>query len=179
MKLRSLSEGSMLGGSVAFDPSRIVCSTKKSFIKGVLSASSVWTTSSSQSGGIDVVLFGLIKCLSVFHQPCGPVSLFLSFAANLSITDCFALRISAVVMFQVCLYFSKSSGRFVFLYLLYKRLRFLIIFFISHVSQGGSDLHISIVLFGMCCFASAVIRSIIFFAYASISLSFKSSKLVS
>ena len=50
--------------------------------------------SSLQSGGIDVVLFGLIKCLSVFHQSRGPVSLtlvFFSFAANLSITDCFAL----------------------------------------------------------------------------------------
>ena len=63
-----------------------------------------------------MVLFGLIKCLRVFHQLRGPVSVFLSFAANLSITDCFALRISAVVMFRVCLYFSKSAGRFVFLY---------------------------------------------------------------
>ena len=122
-----------------------------------------------------MVLFGLIKCFSVFHQSRGPVSVFLSFAANLSITDCFALRISAVVMFRVCLYFSKSAGRFVFLYFLYKRLRFLIIFFISHVSQWGSDWRILIVLFGMCCLASAVIRSIMFFAYASISLLFKSS----
>ena len=169
----------MLGGSVAFDLSRIVCSTKKSFIKDALSASSVWTMSSLQSGGIDEVLFGLIKCLRVFHQSRGPVSVFLSFAANLSITDCFALRISAVVMFRVCLYFSKSAGRFVFLYFLYKRLRFLIIFFISHVNQGGSDWRILIVLFGMCCFASAVIRSIMLFAYAFISLSFKSSQLVS
>ena len=40
-----------------------------------------------------------------------------------------------MVMFRVCLYFSKSAGRFVFLYFLYKRLHFLIIFFISHVSQ--------------------------------------------
>ena len=118
-----------------------------------------------------MVLFGLIKCLRVFRQSRGPVSVFLSFPANLSITDCFALRISAVVMFRVCLYFSKSAGRFVFLYFLYKRLRFLIIFFISHVNQGGSDWRILIVLFGMCCFASAVIRSIMFFAYASISLS--------
>ena len=109
-----------------------------------------------------MVLFGLIKCLRVFHQSRGPVSVFLSFAANLSITDCFALRISAVVMFRVCLYFSKSAGRFVFLYFLYKRLRFLIIFFISHVNQGGSDWRILIVLFGMCCFASVVIRSIMF-----------------
>ena len=54
-----------------------------------------------------MVLFGLIKCLSVFHQSRGPVSVFLSFAASLTITDCFALRISAVVMFRVCLYFSK------------------------------------------------------------------------
>ena len=126
----------MLGGSVAFVSSRIVCSTKKSFIKDALSASSVWTMSSLQSGGIDVVLFGLIKCLSVFHQSRGPVSVLLSFAANLSITDCFALRILAVVMFRVCLYFSKSAGRFVFLYFLYKRLCFPLIFFISHVSQG-------------------------------------------
>ena len=169
----------MLGGSVAFDSSRIVCSTKKSIIKDALSASSVWTMLSLQSGGIDVVLFGLIKCLSVFAQSRGPVSVFLSFAGNLSITDCFALRISAVVMFQVCLYFSKSAGRFVFLYFLYKRLRFLIIFFISHVSQGGSDWRIFTVLFGMCCFDSAVIRSIMFFAYASISLSFENSQLVS
>ena len=36
------------------------------------------------------------------------------------------------------------------------------IFFISHVSQRGSDWRILIVLFGMCCFASAVIRSIMF-----------------
>ena len=135
MELRLFSGGSMLGGSVAFDSSRIVCSTKKSFITDALSASSVWTMSSLQSGGIDVVLFGLIKCLSVFHQSRGPVSVFLSFAANLSSTVCFALRISAVVMFRVCLYFSKSAGRFVFLYFLYS-LRFLIIFFISHVSQG-------------------------------------------
>ena len=77
------------------------------------------------------------------------------------------------------MYFSKSAGRFVFLYFLYKRLRLLIIFFISHVNQGGSDWRIFIVLFGMCCFASVVIRSIMFFAYASISLSFKSSQLVS
>ena len=86
-----------------------------------------------------MVLFGLIKYLRVFHQSRGPVSVFLSFAANLSITDYFALRFSAVVMFRVCLYFSKSAGRFVFLYFLYKRLRFLVIFFISHVNQGGSD----------------------------------------
>ena len=33
----------MLGGSVAFDSSRIVCSTKKSLIKDALSAYSVWT----------------------------------------------------------------------------------------------------------------------------------------
>ena len=52
-----------------------------------------------------MVLFGLIKCLSVFHQSRGPVSVLFSFAANLSITDCFALWISAVVMFQICLYF--------------------------------------------------------------------------
>ena len=90
----------MLGNSVAFDLSRIVCSTKKTFTKDALSASSVWTMSSLQSGGIDAVLFGLIKCLSVFHQPRGPVPVFLNFAANLSITDCFALRISAVVMFK-------------------------------------------------------------------------------
>ena len=38
-----------------------------------------------------------------------------------------------MVMFRVCLYFSKSVGRSVHLYFLYKR----IIFFISHVSQGG------------------------------------------
>ena len=102
---------------------------------------------------------------------------FFSFTANLSITDCFALWISAVVMFRVCLYFLKSAGHFVFLYFLYKRLRFLIIFFISHVSQAGSDWRILIILFGICCFASAVIRSITFFAYASISLFFKSSQL--
>ena len=90
----------------------IVCSSKKSFIKDTLSASSVWTMSSLQNGGIDVVLFGFIKCLSVFHQSRGPVSLFLSFAANLSITDCFALRISAVVMFRVCLYLFISNLRF-------------------------------------------------------------------
>ena len=134
MELRLFSGGSMLGGSEAFVSSRIVCSTKKSFIIDALLASSVWTMSSLQSGGIDVVLFGLIKCLTVFHQSPGPVSVFLSFAANLSITDCFSLRISAVVMFRVYLYFSKSAGRFVFLYFLYKRLRFLIFFFISHVS---------------------------------------------
>ena len=45
-----------------------------------------------------MVLFGLIKCLSVFHQSRGPVSVFLNFAANLSITDCFAFRI------QLCLF---------------------------------------------------------------------------
>ena len=90
------------------------------------------------------------------------MSVFLSFTANLSITDCFALRISAVVMFRVCLYFAKSAGCFVFLYFLYKRLRFFINFFISHVSQGGSDWRILIVLFGMCCVASAVIQSIMF-----------------
>ena len=61
------------------------------------------------------------------------------------------------------MYFYKSAGRFVFLYFLYKRLRFLIIVFISRVSQGGSDWRILIVLFGMCCFASTVIRSIMFF----------------
>ena len=107
------------------------------------------------------------------------MSVFLSLAANLSITVCFALQISAVVMFRACLYFSKSGGRFVFLYFLYRRVPFLIIFFISHVSQGGSDWRILIVLFEMCCFASAVIRSIMFFAYASISLSFESSQFVS
>ena len=89
-----------------------------------------------------------------------------------------------MVIFRVCLYFSKSMGRSVHLYFLYKRLHFLIIFFISHVSQGGggegSVCRISIVLFGICCFASAVIRSIMgFFAYASVSFSFKSSQLVS
>ena len=147
MELRLFSGGgSMLGGSVAFVSSRIVCSTKKSFIVDTLLASSEWTMSSLQSGRIDVVVFGLIKCLSVFHQSRGPVSVFLSFAAILSITDCFASRISAVVMFRVGLYFSKSAGRFVFLYFLYKRLRFLIIF-ISLVSQGRSDWRILIVLF--------------------------------
>ena len=44
MELRLFSEGPMLGGSVVFDSSRIVCSTKKSFIKDALSASSVWTS---------------------------------------------------------------------------------------------------------------------------------------
>ena len=83
-----------------------------------------------------MVLFGLIKFISVFHQSRGPVSAFLSFAANLSITDCFALRISAGTMLRVRLYFSKSAGCFVFLYFLYKHLRFLMFFFISHVSQG-------------------------------------------
>ena len=153
----------MLGGSVAFDSSRIVCSTKKSFIKDALSASSVWTMSSLQSGGIDVVLFGLIKCLRVFHQSRGPVSVFLSFAANLSITDCFALRISAVVMFRVCLYFRSQRVVLFSCIFCINVLRFLIIFFISHVNQGGSDWRILIVLFGMCCFASAMIRSIMFF----------------
>ena len=43
---------------------------------------------------------------------------------------------------------------------------------------GGSDLRILIVLFRICCFASAMIRSLMFFAYASISLSFTSSQLV-
>ena len=75
--------------------------------------------------------------------------------------------------------FFEVSWSFCFLVFLYKRLRFLIIFLNSHVSKEGSDWRILIVLFGMCCFASAVIRSIIFFAYASISLSFKSSQLVS
>ena len=37
-----------------------------------------------------------------------------------------------MVMFRVCLYFSKSVGRSVHLYFLYKR----IIFFISHVIVG-------------------------------------------
>ena len=83
MELKLFSEGSMLGGSEAFVSSIIVCSTKKSFIIDALSASSVWTMSSLQSGGIDVVLFGLSKCLSVFHQSRGPVSVFLSFDANL------------------------------------------------------------------------------------------------
>ena len=36
MELRLFSGGLMLGGSVAFDSSRIVCSTKKSFIKDAL-----------------------------------------------------------------------------------------------------------------------------------------------
>ena len=58
MELRLFSGVSMLGGSVAYDSSRIVCSTKKSFIKDTLLASSVRTISSLQSGGIDVVLFG-------------------------------------------------------------------------------------------------------------------------
>ena len=70
----------------------------------------------------------MFKC---FHQSRGPVSVFLSFAANLSIADCLALQISAVVMFRVCLYFSKSTGRFVFLYFMYKRLHFLY-FFLFH-----------------------------------------------
>ena len=83
MELRLFSRGSMLGGSVAFDLSRIVCSTKKSFIKDALSASSMWTMSSLQSGGIDVVLFGLIKFLSVFHQSRGPVSVFLSIQGSI------------------------------------------------------------------------------------------------
>ena len=61
----------MLRGSESFVSSRIVCSTKKSFIIDALSASSVWSISSLQSGGIDVVLSGLIKCLSVFHQSRG------------------------------------------------------------------------------------------------------------
>ena len=115
MELRLFS----VGGNVAFVSSRIVWSTKKSFTKDALSAYSVWTMSSLQTGGVDVVLFGLIKYLSVFHQSRGLVSVFLSFAVNLwhlSITDCLALRISAVVMFPVCLYFSKSADRFVFSY---------------------------------------------------------------
>ena len=98
----------MFGGSEAFVLSRIICSIKKSFIIDALSASSVWTMSSLQNGGIDAVIIGLIKCLNVFHQSRGPVSAFLIFAANLSITDCFALRISSVVMFRVCLYFSNQ-----------------------------------------------------------------------
>ena len=156
MELRVFSVRSMLGGSCAFDSSRIVCSTKKSLIIDALSVSSVWTMSSLESGGIDVVIFGYLKCLSVFHQSRGPVSVFLSFAANLSITDCFPLRISAVLVFRVCLYFSKSAGRLVYLYYLFISLRFLIIFFISHVGQGDC-LACLIVLFGICCFTSAVI----------------------
>ena len=58
----------MLGGSVALDLSRIVCSTKKSFIKNALSASSVWTMSSLQSGGIDVVLFGFMFSFILFRR---------------------------------------------------------------------------------------------------------------
>ena len=60
-----------------------------------------------------MVLFGLIKCLSVFHQSRGPVSAFLCFAASLSITDCFALWVSAVVMFRISL---EISNQRVFLF---------------------------------------------------------------
>ena len=60
MEVRLFLGGSMLVGSEAFVSSRIVCSTKKSFVIDALSASSVWTKSSLQSGGIDVVLFGLL-----------------------------------------------------------------------------------------------------------------------
>ena len=49
MELRLFSGGSMLGDGEAFDFSRIVCSTKKSFIKDALSTFSVWTKSSLQS----------------------------------------------------------------------------------------------------------------------------------
>ena len=45
----------------------------------------------------------VIKCLSIFHQSLGPISLFLSFAASLSVSDCFDLRISAMVLFFICL----------------------------------------------------------------------------
>ena len=62
MELRLFSGGSMLGGSLAFVSSRIVSSKKKLFINVALSDSLVWTMSSLQSGGIDLVLFGLIKC---------------------------------------------------------------------------------------------------------------------
>ena len=102
----------MLGGSVALVLSRIVCSTKKAFIKDALSASSVKTMSSLQSGEIDVVLFGLIKCLSVFHQSRGPVSVFLSFAANYRLfcfTDFSCGNVSSMFIFF------KVSGSFCFL----------------------------------------------------------------
>ena len=51
--------------------------------------------------------------------------------------------------------------------------------FILFVSQGGSELRILTVLFGIYLFARSVIRSVIFMAYASISSFFKASQLVS
>ena len=51
-----------------------------------------------------------LKYLSIFHQSRGPVSVFLSLAAKLLITDCLEVWISAVVILRVYLYFSESAG---------------------------------------------------------------------
>ena len=90
-------------GSDARLSSRIVCPTKKSFSREAFSVSSVSMVSSFKSGGMDVVCSGLIKCLRVFHQSFGPMSLLESFAASLSTSDFFDLRISAMVLFLMCL----------------------------------------------------------------------------
>ena len=87
--------------------SRIVCQTKKSFSREAFSVSSVSMVSSLKSGGIDVSCSGLIKCLRFFNQSFGPISVLESFAASLSTSDFFDLRISAMILFLMCLYFSK------------------------------------------------------------------------
>ena len=51
--------------------------------------------------------------------------------------------------------------------------------FILFVSQGGSELRILTVLFGICLFARSVIRSVILMAYVSILSFCKASQLVS
>ena len=53
---------------------------------------------------------GFMKCLSVFHQSLGLISLFLSFAASLSISSCFDLRISAIVFFLSVCNFQSQQG---------------------------------------------------------------------
>ena len=66
-----------------------------------------------------------------------------------------------------------------FLYLSYSRFLKRIRRFILFVSQGGSELCILTVLFGIYLFARSVKRSVIYMAYASISSFSKASQLVS
>ena len=94
------------------------------------------------------------------------MSSFLSFAANLPGSSYFDLLISPTILFLTCSYtYLLNSARLrELLYLLQRRLRFLISFFISLVNHGGSDCTILTIIFGLC-FVSAKFLIVIFLAY--------------
>ena len=105
---------------------------------------------------------------------------FLSFAANLPVSSYFDLLISPTFLFLTCsyMYLLNSARLRELLYLLQRRLRFLISFFISLVKHGGSDCTILTIVFGVCFVFAKNFNCYIFSIYIN-AVFFNVSKLVS